>query len=559
MKEQKNNEGASHQHALSKSGENNASGGASFAPPAFSLTASQPPVQAKSDPQNPGALQMKPGDGGPEGGETATPTNTPDNTTGGELDKAPAEAQDEYKSYLGKTFEIDNADAVIRDDDMNPLKYKKGDTIPEGKKEGDNKTIPNGTSVQILDVKVEDTYVNYVKVKDYGWTSRTNIKGGLYNETIGITRADAYESTDPNHKTVMGDNAIIRKESTTYPEVSPPRLVPNGIKVTITGKSSDEKYVQVKGEDGTDYGWTWSGNLNQKDPENIKVENGDARIREQKKGYASTKKKLTRGEYVIIKETSEDGKYVKVAYTKKGEEDKGHVEDTGKGAVWTSVGNLAEGWSDIMAPTAMWKDNEFIGHEDIVQVIGRKTNTSKDIGQVKNITSPAYSKYKAMVEAASADGAQIKLGSGFRTYGEQKRLREGWEAGKPGYNAANKPGDSEHQNGLAYDLNNKQDETVNLWLKKNAWNYGFVKTYSGYGEHHHWEYQPSLVKKPEQVTKNKGTKKEKTYTRYWFATYKHKNADYYRAYIDVENEAPAPAEDSEASSADAPKKDSGPE
>lgn len=514
-------------------------GGQSLAPPAFNLTSA--PVQAKND-ANP--LQLKEEGGGES--ETTLAPPTMEGPVGSEVDKAPAEVKEEYKSYLGKTFEIDSTDAVIRDADKNAIKYVKGDTLPDGKKIGDNKTIPNGTKVEITDVLVEDTIADYVKVKGYGWTHRTNIKGGLYNESIGVTKASEYESTAAHHKTVQSNNAIIRTQTKTYPEKEPLELIPNETIVTIGSTSADGKYVQVSGEDGTAYGWTWVGNLDQSNPEQIKVANADARIREEKQGFAKTKKKLARGEYVIIKETSEDGSHHKVAYTK--EEDGAHVEDSGKAAVWTSASNLCDGWSDIMGPTALWKEHEFIGHEDIVQVIGRKTNTDKDIGQVKNITSPAYAKYQAMAAAAEADGAQLKLGSGFRDYPDQKRLRDGYVAGLPGYNGANAPGDSEHQNGVAYDLNNKRDETVNLWLKKNAWAYGFVKTYAGYGEHHHWEYQPSLVKKPEQVTKNKGKKNEKTYTRYWFATFTHKDKDYYRAYLDVENPAP----ELEASGTDTP-------
>lgn len=115
----------------------------------------------------------------------------------------------------------------------------------------------------------------------------------------------------------------------------------------------------------------------------------------------------------------------------------------------------------------------------------------------------------ALFEAAKADGIELVLSSGYRDYGFQASLYQ-QQVKKVGAKEANrwvaKPGESEHQTGLAVDIT---AESVGLkltqdfeqteefeWLKQHAPDYGFILRYpqdkeseTGYSyEPWHWRY-----------------------------------------------------------------------
>ncbi|RME73706.1 MAG: hypothetical protein D6785_16765 [Planctomycetota bacterium] len=93
--------------------------------------------------------------------------------------------------------------------------------------------------------------------------------------------------------------------------------------------------------------------------------------------------------------------------------------------------------------------------------------------------------YMRMAEAAAQSGINLRLNSGFRTYGKQKALYHAYLSGRG--NLAAPPGYSNHQNGLAVDID-IPNNSVYQWLKKNAWRYGFKRTVPN--ESWHWEYRP---------------------------------------------------------------------
>ena len=64
-------------------------------------------------------------------------------------------------------------------------------------------------------------------------------------------------------------------------------------------------------------------------------------------------------------------------------------------------------------------------------------------------------------------------------------------------------------------------------MERNAYKYGFVRTYTGFKEGHHWEYRPSQVKAPVEIEKA-GIK----YTKYTFATFTSEAQDVWnRSYV----------------------------
>lgn len=96
-------------------------------------------------------------------------------------------------------------------------------------------------------------------------------------------------------------------------------------------------------------------------------------------------------------------------------------------------------------------------------------------------TSAAFDKMKA---AAAKDGLTLKIKSGFRSYTLQAELynayvqRDGKDAADT-YSA--RPGHSEHQTGLAIDVNKADDSFAGTpeakWLAENCWKYGFIIRY----------------------------------------------------------------------------------
>ena len=116
------------------------------------------------------------------------------------------------------------------------------------------------------------------------------------------------------------------------------------------------------------------------------------------------------------------------------------------------------------------------------------SNTYKSAVGVKYcstcIDNEAYSQYKLMKADATSLGLNIWIQSGYRSYELQESLynkyvnRDGKEAADT-YSA--RPGHSEHQTGLAFDLNTITDDfqytEEGKWINNNCYKYGFILRY----------------------------------------------------------------------------------
>ena len=173
-----------------------------------------------------------------------------------------------------------------------------------------------------------------------------------------------------------------------------------------------------------------------------------------------------------------------------------HAADgAGTALGWTSAGNFEGGLvnetlgevspqgNDEKGPNAAWQGGNFIGQKTLVNIV--------DVGSdVEQITLDSLPAFQALLEAASRDGVGLALRSGFRTFGEQKRLFDGFQAGLPNFATAAAPGRSNHQHGQAFDLNVSEFDghPIYDWLKKNAPGLGFIRTVKK--EAWHWEFRP---------------------------------------------------------------------
>lgn len=164
---------------------------------------------------------------------------------------------------------------------------------------------------------------------------------------------------------------------------------------------------------------------------------------------------------------------------------------------WTSTRNFAGAFENetlgIVAPgpspsrfgaNAAWSRGEYLGQIDLVRIVSSQL-------KVRHVAASMIDEYMMMVAAAAEQGIAIALNSGFRSYPEQKFFRDGFERGLPGFNLAAKPGFSNHQNGVAFDLDvaGGAGNPTYDWLTRHAPGFGFVRTVNR--EPWHWEHDPA--------------------------------------------------------------------
>ena len=126
------------------------------------------------------------------------------------------------------------------------------------------------------------------------------------------------------------------------------------------------------------------------------------------------------------------------------------------------------------------------------------------------MTREAYEPMQEMFFAAEQDNVNgFIITSGYRSY---ERQQEVYMESEPGY--AQKPGASEHQTGLCFDVTAQNSgegfETTEqyAWLRKNAYKYGFIQRYPANKshitgiEHEPWHYRYVGVAAAEYIHKN---------------------------------------------------------
>jgi LAS superfamily LD-carboxypeptidase LdcB len=396
---------------------------------------------------------------------------------------------EEFRSYLGKRFAVGDPQAVVRDRQGNALVYRAGEPLPPGKKVGGVKTIPKGTAVFITEITDD---LQMVFCEDWGWTSTNNIRGGLYNETVGIDRAD-YESKEPGHKTVATPDALIRTQATTFPIAEPARSIPKGTPVRVLRTSPVEQGNSlVRLPDGREV-WTRTTNLSaQANPDGTRtVTDSRALIRLVKADYPAAVGEIPQGSRVIVlqvsAETEPEGKYVQVARTKKNAAG-AFVRDESQPPVWTAASNLVDFWADYKSNNAAWRksdssrtEGQYLGQIDLVSVIGNSAGKQT----LKKISTGLLIQYNKVLQAAAAAGIDLRLNSGFRTFPKQQVL---WDK-NPNPGQVARPGRSPHQNGIAIDINTSGFRTATyLWMKQHGPALGWIRTVSD--EHWHWEFRP---------------------------------------------------------------------
>lgn len=149
-----------------------------------------------------------------------------------------------------------------------------------------------------------------------------------------------------------------------------------------------------------------------------------------------------------------------------------------------TLGAKAPPNNDKKGAHAAWSEGRFKKQLTLVPIVDAKF-------ELCYISLETLAPYLDMVAAAAADGVQVAINSAFRSYREQQDLYDGYVRRLPGYNTAAKPGTSQHQNGLAFDIQvaGGAGDPCYDWLTQHAPQHGFVRTVNK--EPWHWEYDPA--------------------------------------------------------------------
>lgn len=137
---------------------------------------------------------------------------------------------------------------------------------------------------------------------------------------------------------------------------------------------------------------------------------------------------------------------------------------------------------------------------DGVMIVNKTYDLPEDYGAdlEGELTAETQVAFEEMRQAAELEDLELEIVSGFRLYETQASIfaryvrREGEAAAE---NYAERPGHSEHQTGLAIDINmtdtSLAETAEGRWLAEHAWEYGFILRYpDGQAEATGYEFEP---------------------------------------------------------------------
>lgn len=116
----------------------------------------------------------------------------------------------------------------------------------------------------------------------------------------------------------------------------------------------------------------------------------------------------------------------------------------------------------------------------------------------KCLDKTTYNAFLIMQKDAASSGLKIWIQSGYRSYEYQERLYNNYvkkDGIKKADTYSSRPGHSEHQTGLSFDLNTIDDNFANTeegkWINDNAYKYGFIVRFPKYKEKYTgYKYEP---------------------------------------------------------------------
>lgn len=163
-------------------------------------------------------------------------------------------------------------------------------------------------------------------------------------------------------------------------------------------------------------------------------------------------------------------------------DDLGNITGVSEGNCKVYVASAAN--PDIIAQVdvEVVSDNDGITYIDGILVVNKSYSLPSDYNP--GVDQEAKEAFDRMQAAAYSEGLNIYISSGFRSYEYQSGLYERYAA-RDGYAQADRysarPGHSEHQTGLAFDLNTIDDSFADTaegkWVAEHCAEYGFIIRY----------------------------------------------------------------------------------
>lgn len=168
----------------------------------------------------------------------------------------------------------------------------------------------------------------------------------------------------------------------------------------------------------------------------------------------------------------------------------GRFEAHKKGTVVIKISDISNGLTDSLTVHVVDtpEDVDFVPMVNGIPIANKTYPVPKDYDP--GLLPETYRAFSELKEAAYAEGLDINFMSGYRSYAEQTEVYAGWnEVYTDGQadRVSARPGHSEHQLGLAIDVNSIEfafaDTPEGLWLAENCWKFGFIIRYKEGTEH----------------------------------------------------------------------------
>lgn len=153
------------------------------------------------------------------------------------------------------------------------------------------------------------------------------------------------------------------------------------------------------------------------------------------------------------------------------------------GTVELRVSDISNGLTDSLIVNVVDspEDVDFVVEVNGIPIANKTYPVPKDYHP--GLFSEVYDAFLELKQEAYNDGIEINFMSGFRSYEEQAEVYSGWNEiyDSEADRISARPGHSEHQLGLAIDVNSIEfsfaETPEGLWLAENCWKYGFIIRY----------------------------------------------------------------------------------
>ncbi len=167
----------------------------------------------------------------------------------------------------------------------------------------------------------------------------------------------------------------------------------------------------------------------------------------------------------------------------------GNFEAVKAGTVILRVTDISNGLSDTLTVHIVDspEDVDFVPEVNGIPIANKTYPVPENYDP--GLSAEAYNAFIRLRDAALEDGIEISFMSGYRSYYEQIETYKGWVETYPEGGAdrvSARPGHSEHQLGLAIDVNSIYLEFADTpegeWLARNCYKFGFIIRYTKEGE-----------------------------------------------------------------------------